>query len=289
MSSSRTAVSRRRFLTTAAQAGAVLSLPQFVPGKALGMSGAVAPSQRIVLGGIGLGPRGTADLRCFLSNSDLQFVAICDVQQARREAIKKLVDETYGNTDCELYSDMHEILARQDIDAMLIATGDRWHTMAAITAARAGKDVYCEKPCSMTISESRALSDTYRRYGRIYQAGTQRRSIGNFLFAAELAHTGKLGKLKTVHANTLHPATAARLFAGRNRCQRRTKSTGCGGLGRVRGGATARNTPAAAGGATSTSMGAGSWNGAPIRSTSASGRHRKTTPPRLSMFRRGAA
>lgn len=207
MSSSRTAVSRRRFLTASAQAAAVLSVPQFIPGSALGMSGAVAPSERIVLGGLGLGPRGTGDLNCFMDNPDVQFVAICDVQKTRREAIKKIADTRYGNNDCALYSDMHEILARPDIDAMLIATGDRWHTMASITAARAGKDVYCEKPCSMTISESRALSDTYRKYGCIYQAGTQRRSIGNFLFAAELAHSGKLGKLTTVHANTLYPAT----------------------------------------------------------------------------------
>jgi len=167
----------------------------------------VAPSRRIVLGGLGLGGRGTADLRCFLANADVQFVAICDVRRERREAIKRLADDTYGNKACAMYRDMHEFLAREDIDAVLIATGDRWHTMASITAAKAGKDVYCEKPCSMTIAESRALADTFRRYGRIYQAGTQRRSIGNFIFAARLAHTGKLGKLHTVHANTLYPAT----------------------------------------------------------------------------------
>lgn len=201
------AVSRRRFLTTAAGAGAVLSLPQFIPGSALGYDGAVAPSQRIVLGGLGLGGRGTGDLNSFMNNSDVQFVAICDTRKERREAIKQMADSRYGNGDCAMYRDMHEILARPDIDAMLIATGDRWHTMASIMAARAGKDVYCEKPCSMTISESRALADTFRKYGCIYQAGTQRRSIGNFIFAAELAHTGKLGKLRTVHANTRPPAT----------------------------------------------------------------------------------
>jgi predicted dehydrogenase len=171
------------------------------------MDGAIAPSERITLGGLGLGGRGTGDLNCFMDNPDVQFVAICDVRRERRDAIKKMADGRYGNNDCATYRDMHEILARPDIDAMLIATGDRWHTMASITAAKAGKDVYCEKPCSMTISESRALADTYRKYGRIYQAGTQRRSIGNFMFAAELAHSGKLGKLHTVHANTLNPAT----------------------------------------------------------------------------------
>jgi len=122
--------------------------------------------------------------------------------------IKSLADSHYANSDCVMYSNMHDMLARPDIDAVLIATGDRWHTMASITAAKAGKDVYCEKPCSMTISESRALSDTFRKYDRIYQAGTQRRSIGNFLFAADLVAKGKLGKLHTVHANTLAPGTS---------------------------------------------------------------------------------
>jgi predicted dehydrogenase len=100
----------------------------------------------------------------------VQFVAVADLQQTRREAVKTLVDGTYGSKDCVLYSDMFDILAREDIDSLLIATGDRWHTMASILAAKAGKDVYCEKPCSLTIAESRALADAYRKYGRVYQA-----------------------------------------------------------------------------------------------------------------------
>jgi len=105
------------------------------------------------------------------------------------------------------YRDFREMLPRQDIDAVLIATGDRWHTMASIYAAKAGKDIYCEKPCSMTIAESQALADTMRRYGRIYQAGTQRRSVANFILARDLCRNGKLGKLTAVHANTLYPGT----------------------------------------------------------------------------------
>ena len=208
MSENPVRLTRRRLLKTAARAGAVLAVPQFIPGAVLGKDGAVSAGERIVLGAIGLGGRGTGDLGSFMNNSDVQFVAICDVRRQRREAIKSMADGKYGNTDCAMYRNMHEILARPDIDAMLIATGDRWHTMASITAAKAGKDVYCEKPCSMTISESRALADTYRKYGRIYQAGTQRRSIGNFIFAAELVAAGKLGKLHTVHANTLNPPTS---------------------------------------------------------------------------------
>jgi predicted dehydrogenase len=200
-------LSRRQMLRTAAASGAVLALPTLLPASALGRDGTLAPSQRITLGAVGLGGRGTGVLNSFISNRDVQFTAICDIRKVRREAIKQMADRHYGNEDCATYDDMHEILARQDIDAVLIATGDRWHTMASITAAKAGKDVFCEKPCSMTIAESQSLADTFRRYGRIYQAGTQRRSIGNFLFAAELIAAGRLGKLHTVHANTLNPPT----------------------------------------------------------------------------------
>jgi len=201
-------LTRRQLLSTALGSGAALATPFVLPGRVLGMDGAVAPSERIVLGAIGLGGRGTGVLRSFMSNADVQFTAICDVRRERREAIKKMADTQYGNSDCAMYRDMHEILARPDIDAMLIATGDRWHAMASIIACKAGKDVYSEKPCSTTIAESQALADTYRKYGRIYQAGTQRRSIGNFMFAAQLVAAGKLGKLHTVHANTRPPATS---------------------------------------------------------------------------------
>jgi predicted dehydrogenase len=159
------------------------------------------------MGGLGIGRRGGYDLGIFLDQPDVQFVAICDARAERQQAVKKMADDKYGNDDCQMYQDMREFLARTDIDALLIATGDRWHTMASITAAKAGKDIYCEKPCSVTIAESRALADAIRRYGRVYQAGTQRRTIGNFMLAVDLAHSGKLGKLHTVHANTLNPKT----------------------------------------------------------------------------------
>jgi predicted dehydrogenase len=195
--------SRRRFLATAAQAGAVLMAPQVIPGVALGRDGAVAPSERIVVGGIGIGGRGTYDLTCFLPQPDVQFVAVADVKAARRAAIKKMTDEKYGNSDCKTYRDFRELLARDDIDAVLIATGPNWHATASIAAARAGKDMYCEKPCTKNIMQSLALAETMRRTGRVFQAGTQRRNLPHFAFACELARTGKLGKLLRVHA---HPA-----------------------------------------------------------------------------------
>ena len=200
------AATRRHFLKRTFQAGGAVALPYLIPASALGRDGAIAPSERIVLGGIGLGPRGKFDLSvAMLPEKDVQFVAICDVQRSRRETIKKMADEHYKNTDCVMYSDMFELLARKDIDAVLIATGDHWHALAALLAAKAGKDVYCEKPCGMTMGEIQALSDGIHRYGRIFQAGTQRRSQSNFRYAVQMAHNGWLGQLKTLHASVYVP------------------------------------------------------------------------------------
>jgi predicted dehydrogenase len=207
MSTRQTKATRRQFLATATKASAVFAAPMIVPGTALGLNGAVAASERITLAGLGIGPRGSYVLGCFMDEPVIQFVAIADVRKDRREATRQRAEEKYG-PGVEMYRDFREMLQRDDIDAVLIATGDRWHTPASVCAARAGKDVYCEKPCSMTIAESEALAETFRRYGRIYQAGTQRRSVANFQFAADLCHTGKLGKLTAVHANTLHPGTS---------------------------------------------------------------------------------
>ncbi len=198
------AVSRRSFFKRAGVlAGGIIAAPTFIPAKALGRDGAVAPSERIVLGAIGIGGRGSYVLSCFLPEPSVQFVAICEVKAERRLAVKKKADEFYGNQDCAMYRDLRELLARSDIDAVLIATGPNWHATASILAANAGKDVYCEKPCTKNIKQSLALAQTFRRTGRVFQAGTQRRSLPNFALAAELAQRGKLGKLHTLHA---HPA-----------------------------------------------------------------------------------
>ena len=195
-------VTRRQFLKRAAMAGGAIAAPCIIPASALGLNGAVPPSERIVLGGMGVGNRGTGDLHWMLPEKDVQFVAICDAKQAQRESVKRIVDTKYGNKDCAMYRDMREFLAtRTDIDALLIATGDRWHATAAVMAMRAGKDVYSEKPSSMTIAESQAVVATARRYGRVYQTGTQRLSEDNFTFANELLRTGRLGKVHTVRAH----------------------------------------------------------------------------------------
>lgn len=178
-------------------------MPTIIPASALGKNGAVAPSNRIVLGGIGLGPRGRGDLKAFLAQPEVQFVAIADVQKARREVVRVMANRHHGNHDCVETREMADVLGRDDIDAVLIATGDRWHAVASILAAKAGKDIYCEKPCSMTIRESQELADAVKRYGVVFQAGTQRRNVDNFRYAAELARSGRLGKIHTVHAGIL--------------------------------------------------------------------------------------
>jgi hypothetical protein len=199
MSKKKMDFTRRGFLKRTA---ALAAAPYIVPAAALGLGGRVAPSERIIMGGMGVGNRGTHDLGWMLPEADVQFVAICDAKRASRENVKNIVDTRYGNKDCKMYQDMREFLAeRTDIDALLIATGDRWHSLAAIMAMRAGKDVYSEKPSSMTIAEGQRVVETARRYRRVYQTGTQRLSEGNFTFCNEMLRTGRLGKVHTVRAH----------------------------------------------------------------------------------------
>lgn len=205
------AFDRRNFLKTAFSAGAAVVAPQIIPCTAIGKGGVAPPSERIVLGGIGIGNRGTYDLGCFLEQSDVQFVAVCDVKAVRRNAVKQIADQKYGNQNCQMYRDFRELLDRKDIDAVLIATGPNWHCTMASYAARAGKDIYCEKPCTKNIAQSLALAENMRRAGVVFQAGTQRRNLPHFAFACELARTGKLGKLKTLYA---HPAGMQALMSG---------------------------------------------------------------------------
>ena len=155
------ALTRRHFLRTAAMAGGAVVLPSIIPASALGRNGAVAPSERILMGAIGIGGRGTSDLNWMLAESDVQFLAVCDVNKMKREAAKNIVDGKYGNKDCATYGDIRQFLAeRTDIDALLIATGDRWHALAATMAMKAGKDVYCEKPSCLTITDHAASGST---------------------------------------------------------------------------------------------------------------------------------
>jgi len=201
MSARAARMSRRRFFKAAAAAGAVIAAPTIVSAAAVGKGGAVAASDRITLGAIGIGNRGRYDLGCILWEPDVRVVAVADVRGQNRKRAKGMVDGKYGSKDCTAYIDFRELLARPDIDAVLIATGPNWHATASIIAAKAGKDVYCEKPCTKNIVQSLELAAAFRRTARVFQGGMQRRNLPSFMFAVDLAQRGKLGKLTAVHAH----------------------------------------------------------------------------------------
>ena len=190
---------RRQFLkvTTSAIVG-LAGFPCFVSSSALGKGNATAPSNRIVLGSIGVGSMGKGDMQSLMRTEGVQVVAVCDVVEKRRNEAKGIVDENYKNKDCKMYGDFRNLLAREDIDAISITTQDHWHALIAIAAAKAGKDMYCQKPLGISVEECQVIRDTVRRYGRVFQTGTQQRSGRNFRFACELARNGYLGKLHTV-------------------------------------------------------------------------------------------
>jgi len=171
-----------------------MAFPYFVPGSALGKSGGVAPSNRLVVGSIGTGGRGRGNMRAFMAESEVQVVAVCDVDSWNRENARK----TAGLDAKSVYADFRDVLSRSDIDAVIISTPDHWHVPIAIAAVKAGKDVYCEKPLTLTIAEGRKLSDSVRRYDTVFQVGSQQRSSGEFQLACELVRSGRIGKLKAV-------------------------------------------------------------------------------------------
>ena len=213
------AISRRRFLRQASGAvGAALAVPTVIPASALGHGGAMAPSERITMGFIGVGGQGGGHLLGgawtyltggYSSRKDVQVLAVCDVWRGRRESARQKVNERYAEAygqgnykSCEAYTDFREVLARPDIDAVLIATPAHWHATMAVMAAEAGKDIYCEKPSATTIREGQAMLSAVRRYGRVYQAGTQQRCEygGKFRQACEFVRSGRIGTLKEIYA-----------------------------------------------------------------------------------------
>jgi predicted dehydrogenase len=196
--STKQSVSRRDFLRNASRVGAALALPTIIPSSALGADGHVAPSNRIVMGAIGVGAKGTANLKSFLKRKDVQVVAVCDVDRERREKTKRTIDDEYGNKDCETYLDFRELIGRGDLDAACTALPDHWHALPAIHAARAGLDVYGEKPLARSIHEGRAMVEAVERAGRVWQTGSQQRSDAKFRQAAELVRNGRLGKVRRV-------------------------------------------------------------------------------------------
>lgn len=191
---------RRTFLKKALGTGLVLSaLPSIVPASALGR-GQVAPSEKIAMGFIGVGGMGTGHVRRFLEYPDVQVRAVCDVRLEHRLRAKDIVDGHYGTQDCDHYNDFRELLARPDIDAVLIAVPDHWHALIGIEAARQHKDMYYEKPVCRYFNEGLALREAVKRSGVIFQHGTQQRSDERFRLACELVRNGRLGKLERIIA-----------------------------------------------------------------------------------------
>jgi len=157
------------------------------------------PSERITVGSVGTGPQGTYVMQNFLGQADCRVVAICDLKAPVREATKKLVDGHYKNNDCATYTDFRELIARKDIDVVTVATCDHWHVLVALEAARAGKDLYVEKPLGLSLAEDQALRQACHHYGTRFQFGTQQRSSRDFRFACELVANKRIGGLKTIN------------------------------------------------------------------------------------------
>jgi len=194
--------SRREFLKkTMAIAGGAAAFPYVVPSSAPGQA---APSGRITLGFIGMGKQSQHLIRSFLNSPGTQTLAVCDVDKLKLKRAQDTVQEHYSKPNstpykgCAAYGDFRELLARDDIDAVVIATPDHWHSITVIQAAQAGKDIYCEKPLAQTIAEARAMVNAVRRYVRIFQTGSMQRSDDKFRFACELVRNGYIGEVKTV-------------------------------------------------------------------------------------------
>jgi predicted dehydrogenase len=191
-------VNRRQFLKRSAALAGVLGLPAIVPSSALGKAGAVAPSNRVTLGCIGLGIQGTGNMRTFLGNPDVQVLAVCDVHEAQRDRAKGVVNEFYDSKSCLAYKDFREVMDRKEIDAVQITAPDHWHPLIALEAVRRGKHMYCEKPVGWSVRAAQALRKAVKGSAVVFQFGTQQRSGGKFRQACELVRNGRIGQLKTM-------------------------------------------------------------------------------------------
>jgi len=192
-------INRRQFLqrsTGVAIAG--LGFPAIVPSSVLGRSGGLLPSEKLTVGVVGTGGMGIGDMRTFLAEPDAHVVAVCDVDADHMDRAKQIADEHYGNKDCAEYSDYRDLIARDDIDIVQITTPDHWHAVIGVAAAKAGKDIYGEKPITHSLLEGRALCDAVERYGCVWQTGSWQRATSNFRFACELVLNGRIGNVRHI-------------------------------------------------------------------------------------------
>jgi len=201
-------ITRRSVLKRAA--ASAVAVPYVLPASALGLAGTVSPSNRITIGLIGCGPHGTGwNLDQIFRNNDSQVIAVCDVDDARCAAAKAKVEQHYsrlmGRTyrGCTAYADFRDLIVRKDVDAVANCTPDHWHVIPAIMAAKAAKDVICEKPLTLTVAEGRILSDIIGKTNRVFQTASENRSIDTYIRICELVRNGRIGKLK--HINVTLP------------------------------------------------------------------------------------
>ncbi|HSU52847.1 MAG TPA: Gfo/Idh/MocA family oxidoreductase [Candidatus Dormibacteraeota bacterium] len=195
MNKSASAISRRRFL---AATGAAIAAPTIIPASALGRAGTTAPSERITMGIVGWGMMGPGNTESFLKNKDCQIVAACDLDKNHLEAALNKVNGHYQNKDCKEYHDYREMMARKDIDTVMIAVPDHWHALLATEAANQKKDIYGEKPLARTIREQQAIVKAVQQNNRIWQTGSWQRSQSPFRKAAEIVRNGLIGKVTHV-------------------------------------------------------------------------------------------
>ncbi len=191
--------SRRKFIKKAVGSTlGVIVAPYIIPGTALGKNGSIAPSNRIVMGGIGLGSMGSGNTRNFLGKKEVQYVATCDVDKNRRGKSASMVNGQYKNQDCRTYNDYREFLEKEKLDAVTIAVPDHWHAICGIAVANKGIDIYGEKPLARSIVEARAMVNAVEKNKIIWQTGSWQRSRPNFHRGAELAINGRVGKITHV-------------------------------------------------------------------------------------------
>src|SRR5215204_1160773 len=188
-------MSRRRFL---AATGVALAAPSIIPASALGAEGKPPPSERITLGVVGWGMMGPGNTDSFLNLKDCQVVAACDLDQRHLDQALNKINGHYGNKDCKPYHDFREMMARKDIDAVMLAVPDHWHALTAVEAAKNNKDIYGEKPLARTIAEQQAIVKAVQAKKRIWQTGSWQRSQAPFRKAAELVRNGVIGKVTRV-------------------------------------------------------------------------------------------
>lgn len=205
-------ISRRGFLKKTTLAASLLAIPSVVPSS---IFGANAPSERINIGCIGVGNMGVSNCKSFLNSEQTQVIAICDVERGCQqdghkyfgtESVRNMVNTFYSEKNssgiykgCDVYEDFRDVLTRQDIDAVVISTPDHWHVPIAVAAAKAGKDIYCEKPLTLTIGQGRILADVVKRYKTVFQTGSHQRSTSSFRYACELVRNSRIGQLKKIH------------------------------------------------------------------------------------------